>query len=302
MEYSEDYLERTKHEWECRTQVFQDTPFITETEVSKLIQSKVRPQSQQDRMACAYTFTVELAVAASFTLLLIKAWASANLLAIIICALLQIIALCLCITTAYELFLLLMMHCHRFRLSKMDTYFEHYQRLGEHRSQFRDTHMVFNIIHSGPRVRIAMAMMSIVLLAGIVTWFVLGSGHSSHEFFLASNHNAQFKTASIVVSPATNTTPALAANQPTLTASSHESSSAVTEIISHSEPVVGVVETARVSSEITSPSEYEGEKVTLIDGINQLVAQADVQIICNSNYCAAERYYAMVYEDILGRY
>lgn len=304
MEYKEKNSERIRHEWKRRSQDLLRTPFITEDEAAELIRSRRRPQSWRKRIACFCSLIATSAASATFMLLLVRAWQSSSQLATIACVLLLAATLCLCAATAYELFLLLMMHRNRFLLSAMDTYLLRYQRLMERRSRW------LRFVHYAPkapgtaslRPRIAFATTYLALLAGVAAWRVSDNHRSASAPLLASSHTSRQEAAPAKVSPTALAPNTIASVQPVSALVTAEASVNNAGSI----PSALVAEKAQLAEETLAefePSRMQ-ECIADADGLlpeEEQTAEPNVQhkdsrlasisVTCNRGNCTEQKYY-----------
>lgn len=309
MKYTKEDLDRIRQEWEFQTQDFHHTSFITESEASRLIRSRRRPQSQQKRVACACFLLAVLAIAGFFVLLLVKAWMSASLFATLVYALLLLGTLCVFATTAHELFLLLMMHRHRFQLSQMDVYFIRYQRLLDRRSRWcglvLNNPKNLNISRPDSRPRIAFTMVCLAVFIGVAAWIAIGNRHSDDELLLSNNHYSQSEENPMRVSSSSDVATAIATTQASSAPVAGKETSPCDAVINPSVPKDRMVPSSEPLAEVSIESPHSGEyamnEISHFDDVDHLGVHADIQVTCNVGECSAERYCAMLHEDLLDR-
>lgn len=148
----------------------------------------------------------------------------------------------------------------------------------------------------------AIGMICIALIAGVSTWLVINMSQSDAEPLLASNHKAPSVVVSKQDSQIDNDARMVTSIEPTSAQIKTRTSTSEcsTSASSTSVPQPTAESLLDVSNNLTSSNELEQVEISTTEKTNQLVANAKVRVICNSDFCSAERYIAMIYEDILG--
>lgn len=291
-------------------------PPLSPEQIHALISSNRLSQFQLRRQADRYllVFTLLLlALAASILWHTAPAGITPLNVAVLILA---VIALWASLRAALSLWLMRQTLRHRSNLGRMVRYSDRLNRLSRRRRLWLDfvlrgskapavaenTRRLVFTIQRIPSY--AIGMICVAILAGASTWLVINNSHSGAESLLASNHKAPSVVVPKQVSPFDGGASSITHSEPTpaqiktRTSTSEYSTKTSVSSTSMSQPTTEPL--PDVSNDPTSSNEFKQKEISTTEKMNQLVSYAEVQVTCNSNFCSAERYCAMIYEDILG--
>ncbi|MCF0212032.1 MAG: hypothetical protein HUK17_03965 [Bacteroidales bacterium] len=145
----------------------------------------------------------------------------------------------------------------------------------------------------------AMVLVCVAIFAGVSVWFFFDKFQPKETSYVVSNH-----TAPPIISPLQ--VPSLIDNASTVHTRSLSKSCKADFNTIDSTTIAAIniensqVATVAIGEDSVLTIDIENQAKDLFEELAQMAKRGAINVTCNSDFCSSERYYAMLYEDIIG--